>query len=240
MSYVNTFKRFEMKYLITKEQYRLLINTMNGHMLRDEFGKYTIGNIYFDTPDNRLVRKSIEKPIYKEKLRVRSYGVAKSYSTVFIEMKKKYEGIVYKRRIDVEEKKAMEYLCNRIPLENQTQITREIDYFYRYYKNIVPAMFISYEREAFYCPVDSNLRVTFDENILFRDFDLSLTKGMYGNPILSKNMVLLEVKTVLGLPLWLTEFLSKNKIYKTSFSKYSRAYELINLTETLGGKKYVA
>ncbi|TCO70389.1 polyphosphate polymerase domain-containing protein [Marinisporobacter balticus] len=240
MGYQNIFKRYEVKYLLTKEQQQILLKIMRDYMHHDKFGKNTISNIYFDTPDKLLIRRSIEKPDYKEKLRVRSYGIANAYSTVFVEIKKKYKGVVYKRRMDMLEHTASNYLCEHIPLENPTQISKEIDYFMKLYQNIEPAVFLSYSREAFFSKTDSNFRITFDENILYRDDDLSLTSSIYGEPILPQGMVLMEVKTSLGMPIWLLNFLSQNKIYKTSFSKYGNAYKYSMLPKFLGGIKNVA
>lgn len=240
MNYKHTFTRYELKYLITTEQEQMLKSVMREHVERDKFGKTTINNIYFDTPSKLLIRRSIEKPIYKEKLRLRSYGASTSKSTVFIELKKKYAGIVYKRRIHMDEKEAMNYLCKREPISNATQISREIDYFFDLYNNIEPSILLSYEREGFFGKKDRDFRITFDKNILFRDYDLSLTKGLYGTSILPPNIVLFEVKTAINIPLWLAEFLSKHAIYKTAFSKYGSAYKKILLPKLLGEIKYVS
>lgn len=237
MKYQNVFQRYELKYLITKEQQKLLLAVMEEYMEPDKFGKSTICNIYFDTPSKLLIRRSNEKPVYKEKLRMRSYGVATPDTTVFVELKKKYKKVVYKRRIHMPEAAAMAYLKEGIKPTKETQITKEIDYFCEFYKGIEPALFMSYERKAFFSKSDSNFRMTFDENILCRDYDLSLTAGTYGTPILDKDMVLLEVKTALGIPLWLIDFLNQNKLYKTSFSKYGTAYKSIILPKILGGNK---
>lgn len=239
MSYQTIFKRYELKYLITKEQQRELYQRMIEYMEADKFGKSTINNIYFDTPSKLLIRRSLDKPKYKEKLRVRSYGVANEDSTVFIELKKKYNGIVYKRRIDMNEQMAMDYLVHRIPIETPSQITKEIDYFFDFYKDVEPSVVLSYEREAFFGKTDKNFRMTFDENILSRDYNISLTEGVYGESVLKKGLVLLEVKTAFGFPKWLLDFFSQNKIYKISFSKYGRAYHQM-LEKELGGKIDVA
>ena len=226
MGVKNIFKRYELKFMLTTQQYIQLKELMKKYMLGDEFGKSTICNLYFDTPDYLLIRHSIEKPVYKEKLRLRSYGTPKTDSTVFAELKKKYKSVVYKRRIGMSEQDAMKFLCERKPVED-TQITREIDYFLDFYNNPKPTVYLSYEREAFFSKTDSDFRMTFDRNILWRDYDLSLCKGVYGEPILKKNQVLLEVKTAAAIPMWLTMFLSENHIYKTSFSKYGTAYKTI-------------
>ena len=179
MGYQNTFKRYELKYLITKEQKELIQKAFDPYMKMDDYGRSTICNIYFDTPDSLLIRRSLEKPVYKEKLRVRSYGTATNSSAVFVELKKKYKSVVYKRRVSVKEHEAMDYLCKGVPLPMQNQITDEIDYACEFYGNLEPAVYLSYEREAFYGKEDGELRITFDENILWRDTDISLCSPAY-------------------------------------------------------------
>ena len=226
MSYQNIFKRYEIKYIITKEQSAELKKLMKDYMKADKFGKSVICNIYYDTPDYLLVRRSNDKPEYKEKLRARSYGVASSDSTVFVELKKKYDGIVYKRRINLKESEAQRFLNDRTESPN-SQIAREIDYCFERYPHLQPKVFLSYKRQAFYSRTDDSFRMTFDENILWRDYDVSLCSGIYGKEVLDRNKVLLEVKTAGAIPLWLVDFFSENKIYKTSFSKYGTAYRQI-------------
>ena len=224
MAFTNIFKRYELKYLLTKEQMEEILDRAGEYIRGDEYGKSTICNIYYDTPDSLLIRRSLEKPIYKEKLRLRSYGVAKANTPVFAEIKKKYDGVVYKRRINTNEQQAMA-LCKGIAPVTKNQITNEILYFVRRYHNLAPAVFLSYEREAFYAKNDGDFRITFDRNILWRDYDLTLSKGVYGTPILNSNQVLMEVKCPGAMPLWFVEILTDMGLYKTSFSKYGKAYE---------------
>lgn len=239
MSYQDVFKRYEMKFLLNKEQKEAFLKGIEPYMQLDEYGRTTISNIYYDTPDDILIRRSLEKPVYKEKLRVRSYCTATPNSQVFVELKKKYQSVVYKRRISATEQDAMDYLNKKIPLEKANQITREIDYFCKFYEGLCPAMFISYEREAFFGKQDPQLRLTIDENILYRRDNLSLCKAAYGTPILERNQSLLEIKIAGAMPLWLSKILSDNKIYQTSFSKYGNAYlQELQKNETNGGKKY--
>lgn len=237
MGYQNIFKRYEIKYLISKEQQKEIKNRMREYMVGDKYGRSTICNIYFDTPSYLLIRRSIEKPVYKEKLRLRSYGTAQPDSTAFIELKKKYKSVVYKRRISMTEEDAMKYLCKREKITD-TQITREIDYFFSQYEALQPAVFLSYEREAFYAKDDYDFRITFDENILWRDYNLSLCSGIHGSPILQNGQVLMEIKTGAAIPLWMTSILSEKHIYKTSFSKYGNAYQKIFLKKHTGGICY--
>lgn len=233
----NVFARYEIKYLISKEQREDIQRLMTAHMSEDEYGRSTILNVYLDTPDYRLIRRSLESPVYKEKLRLRSYGTAKGDTTVFLELKKKYESVVYKRRISMTEADAEDYLFAGGKLQD-SQIGREIDYAFSYYGNLQPRVFLSYEREAFYAKNDASFRMTFDENILWRDWDLSLREGVYGMPILKDDEVLLEIKTAGAIPLWLTAWLSGNHIYKTSFSKYGCAYRATFSKTYAGGICY--
>lgn len=223
------FKRYEMKYLLTRKQKEKVLEAMEPYMELDVYGRSTIRNIYYDTDNYRLVRKSLEKPVYKEKLRVRSYKAAGPEDMVFVELKKKYDGVVYKRRIHIKEQEAMDYLAGRIHAPQKTQITEEIDYFVQFYETLSPKVFLSYEREAYYTKEPGEFRVTFDENILWRETDLSLEKGVYGAPILKPGQTLMEIKTPGSIPLWMVKVLSGENISKTSFSKYGNAYiEIFN------------
>ena len=223
----NVFERYEIKYLVSNRQRSILMNEMQRHMKPDAYGKSTICNIYYDTPDYYLIRHSLEKPVYKEKLRVRSYGTAASGDSVFVELKKKYQEVVYKRRISLPEREAMFYLGSDASGGLDGQIGSEIDYFRFFYKDLSPKVYISYDREAFYDKEDDSFRVTFDGNIMWRTSDLSLTKPPRGRKILPPDTSLMEVKTSGGIPLWMTSLLSENGIFKTSFSKYGRAYEAL-------------
>lgn len=226
MAFQTVFKRYELKYLLTEKQKELVLRAMEPYMTLDQYGRTTIRNLYFDTDSYRLIRHSIEKPAYKEKLRIRSYSQAKPESTVFVELKKKYRKVVYKRRIALLEKEAMEWLSG-CRYRGGSQISEEIDYFMDYYGFPKPVIFLSYEREAYYSKDGSDFRVTFDDAILCRQNDLSLESEVYGAPILPAGMVLMEIKCSGGIPLWMTHVLSEEQIYKTSFSKYGTAYQTI-------------
>lgn len=231
------FKRYELKYLMTKKQRDSLLAVMEPYMSRDEFGHSSIRNIYFDTPDFRLIRHSLEKPVYKEKLRVRSYGRAGKTDPVFVELKKKYKSVVYKRRLSLSQAEADACLDRKSPLPD-SQIGNEIGYTLQYYKHLSPAVFLSYEREAFYAKDGGDFRVTFDENIRFRETELTLDSDPWGTPILEPNQVLMELKTSGGLPLWMVQALSKEGILKTSFSKYGTAYQTIQMNQRKGVPLY--
>lgn len=226
MAYQAVFKRYELKYILTREQKLRILQAMGPYMALDSYGRTTIRNIYFDTDTYRLVRRSIERPAYKEKLRIRSYARAQAESAVFVELKKKYHSVVYKRRIAMPEREAMDWVCGGHCRE-ENQISREVDYFLQFYGSVRPAVFLSYQREAYYAGDGADFRVTFDDTILCRLEDLSLESEVYGTPLLPEGMTLMELKCSGGIPLWMTRILSRERIYKTSFSKYGTAYQKI-------------
>ena len=219
-----TFERAEKKYLLSTAQYTALRAVLDEHMVPDKYEKYTVCNLYFDTEHNDLIRRSIEKPLYKEKMRLRSYGVVSDDDTVFLEIKKKFKGVVYKRRIVLPYKEASDYIFHGIPPKEQGQIFREIDYFIRFY-NAVPKLYLSYDRMAL-CGVgeEKGLRVTFDRNIRSRTDRLDLAVPPDGEQLLDDDKWLMEVKAPGAMPLWMSDVFTRLKIYPTSFSKYGRVY----------------
>ena len=233
-----TFERRELKYRITDAQRAALEAAFGARMVPDEHGESTICNIYYDTADYRLIRASLEKPAYKEKLRLRSYGVTEPGGEVFLELKKKYKGIVYKRRITLPEDAAGEFIAGRAPLGEHGQIGREIEYFTAFYAPLLPAVHLSYERSAWFSREDRDLRITFDKNIRFRQEDVSLTLPAGGRRILPEGESLMEIKAAAALPLWLVSELDALGIYQNTFSKYGEAYKVIlaGAQKTFGGK----
>lgn len=228
------FKRYEMKYLLNADQYAAVKRALIRHAVADVHGRSEIRNIYYDTPDFLLVRRSIERPIYKEKLRVRCYGRIKEGGEVFVELKKKYDGVVFKRRVVARQNEAKGFLNGKVKLPD-CQILREIDYFCKRYAALEPKVMLTYDREAYYDADDPDLRITFDTNILFRTTDLDLTSPTGGRRVIGRDRYLMEIKTAVGLPLWLVQVLTDNKIVKTSFSKYGEAYKTI-MNETTEAK----
>ena len=220
------FERTEKKYLLSKEQYELLLEKSKEYIKSDKYGVTSICNLYFDTEDSELIRTSIEKPLYKEKLRLRSYGTPTSEdSKVFLEIKKKYDGVVYKRRVSMSLKESEEYLNKGIKPECENgQIIREIDYIIEHY-NLKPKLFLAYDRIAYNGIEDVALRITFDTNIRSRENDLSLMAGSYGDNLIDDNTYLMEIKANGGMPLWLVDLLSTLEIYPLSFSKYGNIYK---------------
>ncbi len=225
------FKRIEKKYLLSESQYEALFRRIGTHLRPDEYGRSTVLSLYLDTPNHRIIRNSIEAVDYKEKLRLRSYGTASTDSTVFLELKKKYGGVVYKRRVAMSLAEAERYLRDGTrPFESQ--IMSEIDWAMRLYGRPGPAMMIACEREAWFDEEHPDLRLTFDRNIRCRENDLHLNRGSAGIGLLPNRTVLLEIKTAGAMPLWLADTLDAEGILPGSFSKYGTAY-----TRTLEEKK---
>lgn len=222
---MDVFRRRELKFLLNDDQCAVIREALRSRMAPDIHGLNTICNIYYDTPDYRLIRHSLEHPVYKEKLRLRSYGIATPDADVYLELKKKYKGVVYKRRVKVTEAEAIAFMNKSGPLLKNSQISREILYFRDFYQSLQPQVYLCYDREAWYAPTDRGFRMTLDCNVRYRTSDLSLSSPCNGRAILQPGQTLLEVKAEGAVPLWLLELLTQEQIFKQSFSKYGRAYE---------------
>lgn len=230
------FKRYELKYLVTKEQRDEILWAMEPYMTADRFFHSSIRNIYCDTPNYRLIRQSLDKPVYKEKLRLRSYGPAGMGDEIFVELKKKYESVVYKRRLEMPQKQALEALMGKAPLPD-SQIGREIDAALQFYQELIPRVFLSYERDAYHA-WGSDFRLTFDDCIRYRTQALTLDSDPWGEALLDGDTVLMELKIPDSMPLWMASLLSRLGIVKTSFSKYGAAYQQILLNQQKGILRY--
>ena len=218
------FRRIEKKYIVSEEQYKKIKEKMKENMVEDKFGKSTICNIYFDTEGYDLISHSITKPYFKEKVRLRSYNIPNEESKVYLEIKRKYDGVVGKRRIEMKLSEFKAYMENKDSLEvSNKQIKTELDYYFKIY-DLKPAMYISYEREAYYQKGNEDFRLTFDSKILARNEDMNLEKGCYGENILGNQKYIMEVKTLGAIPMWFVEILDECKVVPGSFSKYGEAY----------------
>ena len=218
------FRRYEKKYLLTPAQQEFILRGVRGRMKEDTYGCYTIGNIYYDTEDYALIRASLDKPVYKEKLRVRSYGVPQAQDAVFTEIKKKVDGIVYKRRVKLAAGLAPRYLAGDAALSPGGQISREIEWFQRFHRT-QPRVFIGYDRMALAGTEQKELRMTFDTNLRWRSTLLDLRAGNDGDPMLPPEKILMEIKIPDAAPLWLSRLLSEAGAYPVSFSKYGLCYQ---------------
>lgn len=221
------FERHEKKYRLTTEQYLLLLEKLSEYTKGDRYGRHTICSLYFDTDDYLLIRRSIEKPKYKEKFRLRSYGMPTPNSTVFLELKKKLDGVTYKRRIPLTLAEAERYLKDGQAPEKTGQILEEIDWFIKRYKTS-PKVLLFYERIALYGIEDESLRITFDSDIRFRTKDLDFIHDDSGIPLLNDGERIMEIKIAGAFPIWLSRLLAELNIYPTSFSKYGIAYRMLN------------
>lgn len=227
--YQYIFKRYEKKYLLDTKQYNEILKLISDNTVPDKYGESDILNIYCDTPDYRIIRTSIQKPPYKEKLRLRCYCTPEDNSRCFLEIKKKYKRVVYKRRISTDYKTGLLYINGNNPTLTESQIKNEIDYFRNFYSNPLPKVNIFYRRKAFYDKSDKNIRFTFDTALRYRDYEFDLKNGIYGKLILPEDKVVMEIKTLGAMPLWVSEILTRLKIYPTSFSKYGTAFtDMIN------------
>ncbi len=219
------FKRVEKKYLLTAAQSEALIERLGERAADDPYTDYTIQNIYYDTRDNDLIRTSLMKPPYKEKMRLRSYGTPGEEDVVFLELKKKWQGIVYKRRVELPLKVARDYLEKGIyPKEYDCQILKELDYAIKFY-DLRPGLFLAYDRKAWFLREDPGIRFTIDSNIRSRRSDMDLALGDRGRKLFCDDRKLLEVKAPNALPLWFIAIMDELEIRPVSFSKYGRIYE---------------
>lgn len=237
---IEVFNRREIKYLISNEDKDALLSIIGQYMESDPYNKdgkpYSICNIYLDTESDELIRKSLEKPAFKEKIRLRSYGTAKPGDKVYLESKKKFDSVVNKRRTAFLLEEAYEYFESgkiredREQAENpgnapkmNKQVMQEIDYIMNFYR-LSPRVFISYDRLAFFEKNNSDFRLTIDTNIQTRRKNLRLEVPAYGRQLLPEGKWLMEAKAFKAFPLWFVHFLSERRLFSTSFSKYGSEY----------------
>lgn len=231
-AYQDVFRRYEKKYLVTQQQFNQLACVFLPRMVPDRFAQSTISNIYYDTPDFRLIRRSLDRPPYKEKLRLRTYQAPAVDTEVFLEIKKKFDHIVYKRRIGMPYGQAVAYLEGRQEA-GHGQIAQEIEWFRAFYHDLRPAMFIYYDRFAIADRDQPDLRITFDSGICWRADHLDLVSGTEGRPLLEVGTCLMEIKIPQAAPFWLSRALSETGVFPTHFSKYGAAYQAM-LRESRG------
>ena len=236
---IEVFNRYEYKYLLDEPTYKKVLKIMDNNMVIDKYNinhrPYTIANVYFDTNDDYLIRHSLQKPKYKEKLRLRSYGVPKEDTKVFLEIKKKYNGLVNKRRTVLTLNEAYDFVKTGkepdIKDYMNMQVVREIKYFLKCY-NLEPKLYLAYDRIAYFEENNLDLRISFDQNIRSRRYDVALEDGDYGKQLLGDNIYLMEIKTSKTMPLWLANMLSEFNIKGQSFSKYGTEFRQ-NLQEKI-------
>lgn len=229
---IEVFNRYENKYLLDNEAYYKFYNQLLEYMELDDFNKqhefYSITNLYYDTEHNTLIRNSLAKPKYKEKLRLRAYGVPNQDTKVYLEIKKKVFGLVNKRRTSLKLNEAYDFVATGMEPEFKDymnkQVIEEIKYFLTRY-DLQPKVYLSYDRKALFCKNNRDLRITFDTNIRSRRYDLKMEHGVHGEPLLEPGQWLMEVKAENTIPVWLVKMLSEHQMYRTSFSKYGNEYK---------------
>ncbi|WP_054942502.1 polyphosphate polymerase domain-containing protein [Paenibacillus ihuae] len=229
---IEVFNRYENKYLFDTTAYHQLYNELLEYMEPDDYNKqhefYSITNLYYDTPSNTLIRNSLSKPKYKEKLRLRAYGVPNEDSKVYLEIKKKVFGLVNKRRTPLKLHEAYDFVRTGNPPEYKDymnkQVIEEIKYFLSCY-DLKPMVYLSYDRKALFCKNNRDLRITFDTNIRSRRYDLKMEHGTHGELLMEPGQWLMEVKAEKTIPVWLSKMLSEHQMYRTSFSKYGNEYK---------------
>ena len=221
-----SFERYEKKYLLTRDQYLALRGRLSSHMQTDQYGVHTISSVYYDTPDRYLIRRSLEHPRFKEKFRLRAYGDWEPGQKFFAEIKKKLNGVVYKRRVFCSEEEFAGLLSGQLMATESTQIQREILYLFSRFP-LSPSALIKYEREALFSTEEKELRITFDSNVRGSDMDHISFSSENEKNILScfpGKEYLMEIKFPSSAPLWLCRILSEEKILPRSFSKYGVFY----------------
>ena len=234
---LSTFKRYELKYTITAEQATELKKEIVKYMVPDAYctdGRmYSIYNLYFDNDQDSVIRRSVEKPYFKEKLRLRSYYPSPEPDTpVYFEIKRKINKTVTKRRATVTYEQSKQFLTDykaiELPKYIDTRVLREVEYFVKTYE-VYPKVYIRYDRQAFFGKDDKEFRLTFDKNIHTRRYDLDFGHGDDGDLIIPENYRLMEVKISGALPLWLIHAMDELDIHQTSFSKYGKEFTDIYL-----------
>ena len=228
---IEVFNRYENKYRIDADTLIKLEGRLSDHMELDAYNKenetYTIANLYYDTPDSYYIRTSLSKPQYKEKLRLRAYGVPDADTIVYAEIKKKVNGLVNKRRSALKLEEATEFLGSGSIPEQQPyhngQVLNEVSYLLSRHE-LRPTLYLAYDRRAYFGSGERDLRISFDRGIRTRRYDLKLDLGDYGAPLIESNQWVMEIKTSQSIPLWLTRLLSEYRIYPVSFSKYGAEY----------------
>ena len=236
------FRRIEKKYLVSEADLKRFLKICGKNLKKNKYFASTVCSLYFDTKNDDLIIKSIDKPDkpnFKEKIRLRSYDVPGMKDYVFFEIKTKHrEGkdrIGDKRRFQLLLSDYYDWTKGKVSLEeiakkkvektNDVQIAREIEYVIKYLE-LQPKILICSERESYEGAEDSQLRVTIDKNLRYRTKKLRLEKGSEGREFFEdeKNSIL-EIKTAGGMPMWLVRALNELKIYPQGFSKYGKIYQ---------------
>ena len=218
------FERIEIKFRMSAKQYQALLPLLDEKLDRDRFGLSTICNIYYDTPDYTLIRRSIERPLFKEKLRLRSYGIPGNDDRVFAEIKRKLNGIGYKRRISLPFGEAKKLLRGEPIHCGDPQTEAELLAFIERY-HPQPMVYLTYQRYAMTAKDDPGFRVTIDRDLQYRISEVEYPSKDGMKPIPEdESLVLMEIKALGAIPQWLTDEMSRLQIRQAPFSKVGACY----------------
>jgi len=219
---VKIITRQEVKYLISRASHDALLRDLANHLVPNKFFAQTIHNVYFDNDTNDLILRSIEKKEFKDKLRLRAYHMDGELGNPLIELKKKYKGTSYKRRIKLTIEQARD-LINGGALNHTGQIADEMRFLIAR-TGCTPKMYIGYDRASYDVVGHDDLRITFDSNVRCRTTNLDFAPNPADKNIIDADHYILEIKAADTFPLWLTDALTRNGIFPQSFSKYARAF----------------
>ena len=230
---MESFSRVEKKYLLSRAKCDDIIKVLQTRMILDDYGgtggKYGILSLYYDTPHNRLIREALSTPRFREKLRLRAYSIPQPGDMVYLEIKRKTDGVGYKRRLKLPLDDAYQLIktgeCFFAPKKDSAQVFREVTaLLHRHDKNLNPAAIIGYDRLAFDGCEDKGLRISFDTDLYGRTYDLRLESGTYGRRLIDSNLAIMEIKVLQAMPLWLARLLSAKEAGPRGFSKYRALY----------------
>ena len=240
--FIDTFERKEKKYVLDEKTLAHFMQLVGDKFGDDQYAHSTISSLYYDTPEFSMINRSIEEPLYKEKMRIRCYDDPSDEAGVFVELKKKFKGIVYKRRIRMSIEGAYAYL-EGTPYSHASllgsaieslemdmikqQNIREIDACLNRHGKLSPAIMVVVERHSIRSTDGSNLRITFDRNARWRAHNLRFDTGFQGTPIFGGGEIIMEVKALGTYPLWLVQALDEIEAYPVSCSKVGLAYKAL-------------
>ena len=220
---ITIIDRMEQKYFVSFDKYNKLMKLINNKLVKDKYFSERIYNIYFDNDEYEFMTKSLDKPLYKEKVRLRSYETKDKNSNVFLEIKKKFQGHGNKRRVVINYNEAKDYIDNKIIPNTNKQIMGELDYTFKK-NNLKPKISLTYDRLSYAFKEDESYRVTFDTNIRYSNKKVDLV-DLDDEYCLFNDGYIMEVKTLKGYPSWFIKALNELKLYPVSYSKVGEAYK---------------
>ncbi len=231
---LEVFNRYELKFILDKSMAQEMIQALKGHVMLDQYGDgegfYRIINLYYDTEDHLFFHETVNRQEFRQKLRLRAYNKVSIDTPVFLEIKKKYDGVVYKRRTMLTLQDAYAFLAKGQEQQDYSvydasnvQILGEVAFLKRFY-SLAPKVVVSYDRQAFLGIKENDLRITFDSNLRKRESDLKLESGPWGELFMDASSYILEIKVNGRIPLWLAQILSGFQCWRQGYSKYTSSY----------------